>query len=185
MDRQPVLEGERLILRPLREADWVPLYALAADPAVWELHPLPDRWQEPVFRRFFEEGLASGGGLTAIDRQSAQVVGSSRFTWREPPNEADLEIGSTFIGRAWWGTGVNAEMKRLMLGHALRSVPRVVFRVGEYNTRSRAAMARIGGRLVGDPFTLHVQGRALPHVLYQITREDFAAGPLSAPGASG
>ena len=50
MDRQPVLEGERLLLRPLTEADFAALYAVASDRELWAVHPSPNRWQEPVFR---------------------------------------------------------------------------------------------------------------------------------------
>lgn len=179
MDRQPVLEGERLLLRPLRRGDWHALYAIASDEALWALHPLPERYQEPVFRTFFEEGLRGGGALTAIDKASSRIVGSSRFTFRDPPREGEIEIGSTFVSRAFWGIGLNAEMKRLMLAHAFRFVPRVVFRVGADNVRSRAAMAKIGARLTDEPFVLVHQGRELPHVIYEITRESFAEGPLA------
>ncbi len=49
MDRQPVLEGERLLLRPLEPGDWDALFAVASDPQIWAGHPMHDRWQEPVF----------------------------------------------------------------------------------------------------------------------------------------
>ena len=178
MDRQPVLEGERLLLRPLREADWDELYAVASDKAIWAVHPVPDRWQELVFRAFFDEALAQGGALTVIDKHSSRLAGSSRFILREPVREGEIEIGSTFIARDLWGTGANAEIKRLMLAHALRVVPRVVFRVGVDNARSRAAMAKIGARLTDEDFVLVHEGRELPHVVYEVTPESFAAGPL-------
>ena len=43
MDRQPVLEGERLLLRPLSETDWPALYAVASDRELWARHPSHDR----------------------------------------------------------------------------------------------------------------------------------------------
>jgi len=46
MNRQPTLRGELLELRPLRAADFEPLFAVAADPLVWEQHPEHDRWRE-------------------------------------------------------------------------------------------------------------------------------------------
>ena len=61
MDRQPTLETERLVLRPLAEADREALHEIASDPAVWEQHPIHDRWRREVFDAFFDEGLASGG----------------------------------------------------------------------------------------------------------------------------
>ena len=61
----------------------------------------------------------------------------------------EVEIGWTFLERAFWGGAINAEMKSLLLGHAFRFVERVVFVVGETNWRSRKAMEKIGGRLIG------------------------------------
>lgn len=49
MNRQPVIEGGTLLLRPLEPGDWGALYAVASDPLLWEQHPMHDRWQEPVF----------------------------------------------------------------------------------------------------------------------------------------
>lgn len=62
LDRQPVLEGERLLLRPLCAEDWDALFAVESDPLIWELHPAHDRWREDVFRAFFDDALAQAGG---------------------------------------------------------------------------------------------------------------------------
>jgi N-acetyltransferase len=40
---QPVLTGDIIELRPLREEDFAQLYAVASDPLIWEQHPDPDR----------------------------------------------------------------------------------------------------------------------------------------------
>jgi RimJ/RimL family protein N-acetyltransferase len=179
MDRQPVLEGERLILRPLTEADWPALYAVASDHELWANHPSHDRWQEPVFRAFFDDALGKGGALAIIDKQTGQMIGSSRFQWSERGDGGALEIGWSFLARAYWGKGYNAEFKRLMLEHAFRRVDRVVFRVGADNVISRKAMENIGGRLTGETFVEERVGVPVEHVVYEITRESFASGPLA------
>lgn len=180
MDRQPVLEGERLILRPLAEADWPALYAVAADRELWARHPSHDRWQEPVFRAFFDDALAQGGALAIVDRASGDVIGSSRFQYSDRlAEEGALEIGWSFLARAYWGRGYNAEFKRLMLAYAFKCVDRVVFRVGADNMISRKAMANIGGRLTGETFVEERVGVPVEHVVYEITRESFAEGPLA------
>ncbi|HKR92236.1 GNAT family N-acetyltransferase, partial [Novosphingobium sp.] len=69
-DRQPVLDGDRLTLRPLRRDDWRALYAVARDPQLWALHPAHDRWQEPVFRQFFADALARGGALAILEKRT-------------------------------------------------------------------------------------------------------------------
>src|SRR5688572_27163277 len=59
-DLQPILRGELLELRPLRDDDFPALFAVASDPLIWQLHPASDRYREEVFREFFREGLESG-----------------------------------------------------------------------------------------------------------------------------
>ncbi|MGZ3173431.1 MAG: GNAT family N-acetyltransferase [Croceibacterium sp.] len=179
MDRQPVLEGERLLLRPLAPDDWDALYAVASDPAVWALHPAHDRWQEPVFRTFFADALANQGALVVIEKTSGEVVGSSRFQGYDPTDGGSVEIGWTFLAHRLWGTGCNAEMKRLMLSHALQSVERVLFRVGEDNVVSRGAMANIGGKLLDEVEVREMAGVRTIHVIYEIDRAGFASGPLA------
>lgn len=97
-DYQPVLEGELVELRPLRADDYDDLYAVAADPLIWEQHPARDRHEEAGFRRFFEEALACGGTLVAIDRESGRVIGSSRFHGYDG-ERGEVEIGWTFLAR--------------------------------------------------------------------------------------
>lgn len=179
MNRQPVLESERLTLRPLGAGDWEALFAVASDPAIWAVHPAHDRWQEPVFRTFFQEAIASGGALAIVEKASGAVIGSSRFGAPEAEGPGEIEIGWSFLARTHWGHGYNAEFKRLMLAHALRDFDRVTFQVGTDNVVSRRAMANIGGVLT-DRTCRHVHGGILvDHVVFEITRESFAAGPLA------
>lgn len=166
-DFQPTLEDETLRLRPLAAADRDAVYAVASDPQVWALHPAHDRWQAPVFRTFFDEAMASGGALAAIDRASGAIIGSSRYdlTWCEP---GEVEIGWTFLARSHWGGQTNRAMKRLMVGHALKSFDAVIFRIGETNLRSRRAMEKIGGRLTQRQQVVQMGGREVVHLIYVI-----------------
>jgi N-acetyltransferase len=183
---QPVLTGDLVELRPLREEDFPALFAVASDPLIWEQHPEPDRCTEPVFRRFFRGAMESGGAFLVLDRTDGRVIGSSRYAGyvEEQRREgvagdreaSEIEIGWTFLARSHWGGAHNREMKRLMLDHALRFVNRVIFRVGPHNLRSQRAMEKIGGVCLGlEP---HPQ-RGDPVVVYEITRESRAAGAFS------
>ncbi len=177
-DLQPTLRGDRIALRPLVAGDWDALFAVASDPLIWAGHPAHDRWQEPVFRVFFDNGLASGGGLVATDVATGTVIGFSRYD-RARVEPGEVEIGWTFLARDRWGGAANADMKRLMIRHALKCFDRVLFLVGEDNLRSRRAMEKIGGRLTDrvDDFTF--AGRTVRHVFYAIDDDSFAAGPLA------
>jgi N-acetyltransferase len=180
LDRQPVLEGEHILLRPLVPDDWDVLFAVASDPLIWEQHPAHDRWQEPVFGAFFDDALANKGALVAIDRLGGAVIGSSRYQGLEEADSGSVEIGWTFLARSHWGGTFNHEMKRLMLAHALQRVAECRFLVGESNNRSRRALEKIGARLTDrTEERIMAGGEVIPHVTYVITREDFAQGPLA------
>lgn len=169
-ERQPTLVGDLVTIRPLVAEDWDALFAVASDPLIWELHPANDRWQEPVFRKFFADALACGGGLAIRDKATGAVIGSSRYDcW--VPDEDEIEIGWTFIARSHWGGTYNREIKRLMLDHIHTQVGTVVFTVGEGNVRSRKAMEKIGGVLRAGPPELRLMaGEMKPHVIYEIRR---------------
>jgi RimJ/RimL family protein N-acetyltransferase len=168
-DLQPVLEGYLIELRPLREADFPDLYAVASDPLVWEQHPASDRYKEEVFREFFREALESGGALVAIDRETGLCIGSSRFLGYDEEN-SEVDVGYTFLARSHWGGRYNGEMKRLMLGHAFRFVGSVVFLVGPQNYRSQRAVEKIGGVLDGT----RRDGAGRDSLDYRITASAFA-----------
>ena len=170
-DLQPVLTGSLVELRPLGEDDFPALFAVAADPLIWEQHPDPDRCTEPVFRQFFRGAMESGGAFLVLDRSNGRVIGSSRYAEHDEA-KSEIEIGWTFLARSHWGGIYNREMKHLMLAHAFRFVRRVIFRVGANNRRSQRALEKIGASYVApepDPRRGH------PAILYEITRETFTA----------
>jgi RimJ/RimL family protein N-acetyltransferase len=146
---QPTLRGELVEVRPLRVDDFDDLHALASDPLVWEQHPARDRWREDVFRRYFDEQLASGGGLAVVAAATGVAVGSSRYHDHDAAR-SEVEIGWTFLGRPYWGGAYNGELKQLMLDHAFAAVERVVFCIAHGNVRSRRSVEKLGARRVGE-----------------------------------
>lgn len=165
MDRQPILKGELLELRPLRREDFDALYAVASDPLIWELHPARNRFEKAVFQEYFREAMESGGALIALDAKTSQVIGSSRFHGYDP-EKREVEIGWTFLARAYWGGVYNGEMKRLMMQHAFRFVSNIIFVIGPQNLRSRRAVEKLGGVLIGS--RTDATGRET--VVYRITQ---------------
>jgi RimJ/RimL family protein N-acetyltransferase len=171
-DYQPALNGDLVELRPLRTEDFDDLYGVASDPEIWKQHPAPDRHEETNFELFFEEQLAAGGTLIAIDAKTQKVIGSSRYHGCDR-EKSEVEIGWTFLARSHWGGTYNKEMKDLMLRHAFQFVNIVVFLVGLQNVRSQRAVEKIGGVRVGSRPD---DGGHASHV-YQITASSFAKAP--------
>ena len=160
---QPNLESDLLEIRPLRDEDFDALFAVASDPLLWEQHPCNDRWKREVFEKFFQDAMDSGGALIVLDRSSERVIGSSRYHGYDEA-KSEIEIGWTFLARSHWGGVYNGAMKRLMLDHAFRFVDNVVFWIGVDNARSRRALEKIGGVLLGP--RLNAEGRNC--VVYRI-----------------
>ena len=167
-DLQPTLIGERVLVRPLQSYDWDGMFAAASDPEIWALHPESDRYQEDVFRRYFDGALACGSAFTFVDKNGGDIMGSSRYYGHDEA-ASEIEIGWTFLARAYWGGSYNAEIKQLMLEHAFTFVDTVVFWVGESNYRSRRAMEKIGAVLRDGIYYRDVAGDD-PYVVYEIKR---------------
>jgi N-acetyltransferase len=176
---QPILADDLVVLRPVVADDWDALFAVASDSEIWAIHPAHDRWQERVFRAYFDEALASHGGLTVRDAKTGIVIGGSRFD-RDHAKDGEVEIGWTFLARSHWGGDYNRSMKRLMLGHAFaQGYKAVIFLVGETNARSRRALEKIGAVLTERGYTLVRGGKPVEHVIYAVTVDSFATGPLA------
>jgi RimJ/RimL family protein N-acetyltransferase len=169
IDLQPVLKGDLLELRPLQPADFDELFAVAADPLIWAQHPASDRYQEAVFREFFREALDSRGAFVVLDARNGRIIGSSRYHGYDE-GRREIEIGWTFLARAYWGGRYNGELKRLMLRHAFGFVERVVFLVGPHNGRSQRAVEKIGGRRAGS--RVGTDGRE--SVVFELTAAAYA-----------
>jgi N-acetyltransferase len=174
-DAQPVLQGDRLELRPLRADDWDALYAVASDSLIWEQHPARNRHELEVFRAFFDEALAGGGTLVVLDRANGLIIGSSRFHGYDEA-KSEVEIGWTFLARLYWGGVYNGELKRLMLEHAFRYVAAVIFVVGPRNVRSQRALAKIGAVRTGET----ASGSVGDSDVYRLTKATFQKGTAQA-----
>ena len=168
-DKQPILSGDLVFLRPLELADYDALWSVASDRLLWEQHPAWDRYKEPVFKTLFEESINSGGCLVIIDQESNKIIGSSRY-WGYDEELSEIEIGWTFLNRKYWGGTYNREIKQLMLEHAFKFVNRVIFMVGVNNIRSQKAMEKIGG--VRESLSEDTGGNA--SYVYVITDSEFA-----------
>lgn len=165
---QPTLVGNLVKAVPLQEMDFETLFAVASDPQLWATHFVIDRYLRPQFELYFRSRMDSSGALLVTNKHTDEVIGSSRFTSFDP-TERSIEIGGTFLKRSYWGTGVNAELKKLMLTHAFKYVECVDFFVGIHNTRSQIAMKKIGGKIVTDS----IKKRPGGEVHFRIEKSDF------------
>jgi RimJ/RimL family protein N-acetyltransferase len=168
-DLQPTLTGTLIELRPLSPDDFDALFEAASDPLIWEQHPERDRYTRPVFQKYFDGAIASGGAFTILDRKTGKIIGSSRYCNLKLA-DSEVEIGWTFLARAYWGGAYNRELKSLMLDHAWRFVDHVVFVVGENNLRSQKALQKIGATFLKRVDLSAPDGTIESNVVFVITR---------------
>lgn len=177
-DLQPTLLGDNMLLRPLTEDDWEAMYAVASDPLLWEVHPAWDRYKEPVFREYFAGAMKSRGALAVIDRATGKIIGGSRYA-NFVPERNEIEIGWSFLARAFWGGVYNRQMKSLMLTHAFRTFDSIRFNIGATNVRSRRAIEKIGARLDGEYVPEAINGvPPVLHVIYRLSRAQAEAANM-------
>ena len=166
---QPRLKGSLIEIRPLTREDFDELFEAASDPLIWEQHPDNDRHQREVFQGYFDGAIESKGAFAVMERNSGRIIGSSRYCNLNPV-EREVEIGWTFLERAFWGGSYNRELKSLMLYHAFRFVDRVLFVVGESNLRSQKALQKIGARFLRKAQLPARDGSMRPNLVFVITR---------------
>src|SRR4051812_9780135 len=163
------LGGRYARLDLLTEADLPEMYPLLSDPEIYAngyvMHRRPSSHDPAVAlagERFLaQQGRADGrgGGRTAYAIRlvgdgelgpAATLVGTSSLMEAHLVNES-IHLGSTLYGRRWWGTQVNAETKLLLLTHCFATCGygRVKIQTDALNTRSQAAIARLGAQREG------------------------------------
>lgn len=144
---QPSLKNELISIRPLKLEDKEKLYQVAADPLIWEQHQCKDRWQIDQFELFFTDSMKSKGSLAVIDNLRNDIIGSSRLKIIGDNNSA-VEIGWSFLARAYWGGIYNRSIKSLLIDHAFQTVDYVLFYIDHHNIRSQKAAQKLGCKLI-------------------------------------
>lgn len=150
MARPPQLavHGPTLTLRPPTARDAPALLRLAGDQEVtrwFSWGPYTGIAQPLAYIERQEQRRHDGVQLDLLiehrDDGPVGIIGLSEFSVRDR-----RAMVGTWLGRAWWGTGVNAEAKALVFHLAFDWC--ALLRVGAYsdvaNARSRTALSKVG-----------------------------------------
>jgi RimJ/RimL family protein N-acetyltransferase len=148
------LHGTLVRMEPLAEAHLEDLARVAFDVDVWRwtiARPLDDAG----LRSWFDTARMNADAGTEVPfatvwAEDGRAVGSSRFMTIAPEHRR-LEIGWTWLGRAFQRTGGNREAKLLQLTHAFETLgaERVEFKTHARNLASRTALLGIGATFEG------------------------------------
>lgn len=144
------LENDRVLLRPLLVSDFEHLLHFAIkEPDLW-IYSLVSGAGEAGMKNYFDfafqkKEIADSYPFIVFDKQTQQYAGSTRFYDIQPTHNT-LQLGYTWYGKAFQGTGLNKNCKYLLLQFAFETVgvERVEFRADANNARSIAAMKSLG-----------------------------------------
>ena len=176
-----VLEGKYVRLEPLSDGHREGLCQAISDGELWNLFvtivPHPDDIEQ--FLANAKKAQEMGDGLTfaMLDKSANhKVAGSTRFMKADFTNKR-IEIGFTFLGKAWQKSRINTEAKLLMLSHAFEALElnRVELLTDYLNINSRQAILRLGAREEGilRSHMIMPDGRVRDSVLYSITKNEW------------
>jgi ribosomal-protein-alanine N-acetyltransferase len=181
-----VLEGAGLRLRNPVGADAPELFALASDPEVTRFFswgPYTDVDDAAAFIASLPGRRARGEALELLvtAQESGRVLGLTGLS-EVSPRDQRCTVG-TWLGRDWWGTGVNRASKALVLHLAFEvlGMERVTAWANTANGRSRAALTGLGFAHEGVLRRWHRHGETFHDVaVFSLLREEWAASELAA-----
>lgn len=162
------LESDLVILEPVAPDHFEEIYPLAADPKIWEQHPVPDRYKREVFKEYFEGAIASGTAFLIRRKDNGAIIGSTRYYDFQPQTKG-VAIGYTFLVVAAWGGAWNSAVKKLMIDYAFRYVNKIYFHIGIHNIRSQKAVEKLGAMRLREIGFNH-NGVLIPHYEYLLEK---------------
>lgn len=154
MKNRTVLENERVKLMPLNLDNFHHLIPVASEDGLVQYSPsyieTPEKLKEYVKIALEQQQRNTSLPFIIFDKQKMSYAGSTRYMNIHWKNKV-LHIGSTWIGKSFQGTGLNTQMKYLMLENAFEQMDfeKVEFRIDERNLKSRKAVEKLGAVLEG------------------------------------
>ena len=145
-----ILEDEFVLLRPLQESDLEHLLPFSMnEPELWKFSLVRANGKENLehYIQIAIKARENGAEFPFIvyDKRTGNYAGSTRF-YDINYGFKTIQLGYTWYGKDFQGTGLNKHCKYLLLSYAFETLgmERVEFRADNANERSKAAMLSIG-----------------------------------------
>lgn len=178
------LQNDRVLLRPLQADDFINLLPFALhEPETWR-YSSKTAGSEDLLKKYIADALdARKTGLEypfiVFDKKANAYAGSTRFYDIQAEHGA-LELGYTWYGKDFRGTGMNKHCKFLLLQFAFETMnaDRVAFRADARNEVSIAAMKSIGCTVEGVLRSHAVlrEGGRRDSILLSILKDEWFGG---------
>ena len=179
MGRERILETKRLYLRQMDEGDFPDLCKMLQDEEVMYAyaHAFPDEEAREWLNRQMDRYRRYGFGLWAVIlKDDEELIGQCGLTMQECQGREVPEVGYLFR-KEYWHQGYGIEAASACRDYAFRQLGmgEVYSIIRDNNLPSRRVALRNGMTLQGQ-LVKHYYGMDMPHDIYRITREAWAAG---------
>lgn len=179
-----ILENDAVLLRPLTLNDFENLSHFARnEPEIWRYSLVAVQGEEGL-KNYIETAIEQKNKGTeypfiVFDKRTQQYAGSTRFYDIQPANKT-VQLGYTWYGKAFQGSGLNKNCKLLLLQFAFEQLgmERVEFRADNNNDRSKAAMKSIGCIEEGvlRNHLTYTNGRRRDSIILSILKNEWEGG---------
>ena len=150
-----ILENNIVKLTPLKQSDFDKIVSFSInEPELWT-HSLIQANSPEKMKIYIDKALAgrknkNSYAFLVFDKRKNKYAGSTRFYDIQVEN-ASLQLGFTWYGKEFQGSGINKNCKYLLLEFAfdVLKTERVEFRADNENQRSINAMKSIGCMVEG------------------------------------
>jgi RimJ/RimL family protein N-acetyltransferase len=183
----PVLPGNLIRLEPLCIEHAAGYFGAAGDGADaedvfrWMSVPPPRTLEDAraqIAAALVSRAQGQRFAYAQLDARTGEFAGTSSY-YDVVPALRTIAIGHTWLGKRWWRAGHNTESKLLMLTHAFETLgaARVVWHTDIHNTRSQAAIERLGATREGElrKHRIRRDGSWRTTVQYSMTDDDWPA----------
>tara|TARA_B110000090_G_C13173811_1_gene366519 strand:+ start:23 stop:622 length:600 start_codon:yes stop_codon:yes gene_type:complete len=174
------LENDRIILLPFENQRNQELKEIIFDDRIWEFMGMSMK-NENDFNNYLantikdkENGICYP--FLIIDKKTDRIVGSTRYGYLNKTSEK-CEIGWTWYGKEFQGTGLNKACKYELLKFGFENIKfrRIQFSADQENLRSQRAIEKLGAKKEGVFRNNYIapNGESRNDVYFSITKEDW------------
>lgn len=175
-----VLETPRVALRLMQPGDMDALYAIAGPAEIWKYFTMElndkeqlQQWMDVALQERAEEKRMP---FVIVEKENNTICGCTSFG-NISFYDKRIEIGWTWLGTGFMGTGVNHHAKFVLLSYAFDALrfERVEIKTDNLNERAKQALVHIGASEEGilRSHMLMPGGRRRDSIYYSILKEEW------------
>jgi len=175
-----ILENDFVLLKPLSIEDKNGFVKIAFDKDIWRFS-VNRIYDDFELDHFISEAISSKEKqlrfpFTIIDKAKNKIAGSTSFG-NYSAKDKRIEIGWTWLGKEFWGTGINLHCKKLMIDFAFENLKleRVEFKTDVLNIAARNALLKLAAfeESILRSHTLMHDGRRRDTIYYSILKNEY------------